>query len=308
MKIVALLPVKNEEWVLPSYLSSVSKIADEIIALDDSSIDESVAILRQAGVVVHTFKSDEEKVVNMSARRQILLDAGRRAGGTHFIWLDADETFSANFISKAKATILSLKPGEKISMRWVHLWKDVNQYLNDKKSSFGFIWKDFIVCDDGSNFNDVFLSEARTQGNQDKVHELAESDGVVLHYQFSDWNAVQYKQAWYRCQELLNNQRSPGRINHMYSITLDQPSLKTETIPRTWIQDISVPKAKKMSHHKKQITSLFEQYGIEKFEPLQIWHIPELRELFIEKVGREPKSKVFPKWLVYLNKIRHGRK
>jgi len=37
MKIVAMLPFKNEEWVLPAYISSLSKIADEIIALDDNS-------------------------------------------------------------------------------------------------------------------------------------------------------------------------------------------------------------------------------------------------------------------------------
>ncbi len=58
MKIVALLPVKNESWALPSYLSSVSKIADQIIALDDSSSDNSKNILTGSGVTVISYKDN----------------------------------------------------------------------------------------------------------------------------------------------------------------------------------------------------------------------------------------------------------
>ena len=30
---------KNEEWILPTYLSNVMPIVDEAIALDDASVD-----------------------------------------------------------------------------------------------------------------------------------------------------------------------------------------------------------------------------------------------------------------------------
>lgn len=305
MKIVALLPIKNEAWVLPTYLSSVSKIADEIIALDDSSTDDSATILRDAGATVIPYVSETETHVNMSTRRQKLLDAGRASGGTHFIWLDADETFSANFIPRAREVIYKLQPGEKISMRWVHLWKDTEHYLDDRRSPFGFIWKDFIVCDDGSNFKDVFLSEARTQGEKDRLYKLPEAEGVVLHYQFGDWTAVQYKQAWYRCQELLAGKRSPQRINHTYSITLEQPDLNITAVPTEWVSGTMQPKSRENSYHKRYILELFQQHGITYFEPLQIWHIPELKQIFIAEVGREPRAKVFPHWLVKLNSLRH---
>ena len=49
MKVIALLPFKNEEWCLPAYLHNTKVIADEIIAIDDGSTDNSVKILEDAG-------------------------------------------------------------------------------------------------------------------------------------------------------------------------------------------------------------------------------------------------------------------
>ena len=54
MKVVSLLPFKNEEWVLPSYLYSIKRLSDEIIAIDDGSTDNSVKILESAGAKVYS--------------------------------------------------------------------------------------------------------------------------------------------------------------------------------------------------------------------------------------------------------------
>lgn len=307
MKIIALLPVKNEAWVLPSYLSSISKIADKIIALDDSSTDDSKRILDEAGATVLLYDSSKEEIVNMGKRRQTLLEAGRKAGGTHFIWLDADETFSSSFVEQARKEILQLTPGQKLSLRWVHAWKDTTHYINDSQSAFGYIWKDFIVCDDSSqSFEEKFLSEARTPGSHDLLREIPEATGIVIHWQFSNWEAVQMKQALYRCTELVEGTRSARRINNTYSRTLDTKNLQIKILPTSWIEKIAIPSSEiSSSHHREKIFCYFREYGLVFFEPLQIWHIPELRELFIKEVGREPVAKTFPKWLVSLNKIKN---
>ena len=54
MKVISLLPFKNEEWVLPSYLYSIKRLSDEIIAIDDGSTDDSVQILEGAGAKVYS--------------------------------------------------------------------------------------------------------------------------------------------------------------------------------------------------------------------------------------------------------------
>jgi len=290
MKIIALLPFKNEAWALHSYISSISQVADEIIALDDGSTDSGTAILKEAGAKIITIDTSGEKFVNMSLRRQTLLDVGRLAGGTHFIWLDADETFSSDFIKVAKENISALKPGQKMTMRWVQAWKSLDTYLNDKKSPYGYIWKEFIIFDDGqTNFDNKFLCEQRTPGISNVPEmRINEKQGVVLHWAYADWNAVQYKQAWYRCTELIEGTRSAFRINVTYSITLNNDSLHTDQFPIRWTEDIKLPENKRPNIHIDLINAYFDKYGIVFFEKLDIWRILELKKTFIVKIGRDP--------------------
>jgi hypothetical protein len=44
--------------------------------------------------------------------------------------------------------------------------------------------------------------------------------------------------------------------------------------------------------HYDDILALFKQHGIARFEPLQIWHLPELKRLFVESCSRAPVSKM----------------
>lgn len=305
MKIIALLPVKNEAWVLPSYLSSISKVADEIIALDDNSIDKSREILLEHNVTVLGVAKDDNQV-NMSQRRQTLLDAGRKAGGTHFIWLDADEVLSSDFASKIKTYLSPMQPGQSLTLRWVHAWKNTSDYLADPKSAFGFIWKDFIFCDDKiSNFENKFISESRTPISNIKTIQISDDQGVVIHWAYSNWDSVQYKQAWYQCTELIRAERSAFRINVSYSTTKDIPDLKTQKLPEKWLSGIQKPGANRPNHHIALIEKYFCSYGVEYFEKLDIWHIQKLEQIFIQKVGRRPRPQVPPHFLLRLNDVKN---
>ncbi len=295
MKIIALVPIKNEAWILPAYLSSVRPLADEIIALDDGSTDDSKEIIERSGGLVFAAGMNGEKNINMSERRKKLLALGRERGGTHFIWLDADETFSGNFIKNGREIIAGLKPGEKLLMRWIALWKSSDRYRNDD-SPFGKNFKDFVSCDDPSyGFGDKFLSEDRTPGPYDNCRTLGQEEGVVLHFQFAFWDRNQMKQAWYRCSELINGSRSAKQINDIYSITLEDGYAENFLVPSGWLDGIELPGGDTLpsSWHYDAILKFFNQRGIEFFEPLQIWHIKELHDEFVKKTGREPAPLTF---------------
>ncbi len=300
MKIIALLPVKNEAWILPTYLSSVQPLVDEIIALNDQSTDETEQILKDAGV--HILNSTSQSV-NMSQKRTLLLNEGRKRGGTHFIWLDADEIISGTFVHHARERIASLEPGQKIAFRWVTLWKSLDTERVD--APWGNNFKDIIVCDAPNlAFEDKVFSEHRTPGPHTNVITIDESEGVVLHFQFVNFESALFKQAWYRCNELIETKRSPRRINHMYSITKDTEKVITKNIPSEWTPHmVSVTRTDQPSWHLNSIEQLFNTHGIETFEELDIWGIPRLHTLFLEKTHREPHPKIYPFVLIYLKGI-----
>ena len=144
MKIIALFPVRNEAWILPTTIPQIKKFADEIICVDGDSTDDTVKILESLGVKV---RPQAEKSTNYSSWRRQLMDWGRELGGTHFLWVDADECPTTNFLPHYKEEIAKMKPGEKITMQWIALWKDPKKYRDDD-SVWSNLYKDFIYCDD----------------------------------------------------------------------------------------------------------------------------------------------------------------
>lgn len=291
-KIIALLHTRNEDWILPTYLSSMNNFADEILVLDDNSTDKTLNILRN-NKKVSIFKNRNINL-KMSEKRQMLLNFGRKKGGTHFICLDADEAFSNNFKKKARKTILSLKPGKKLTLLWIPLWKSLNKYRNDK-SDWSNSYKDFIFADNGYfSYKENFLSEDRTPGinNNKTLKKIESKKGVVLHFQFINWDSFQEKQAWYRCLELTNTNKTSSAINSMYKFTLIDSKNGLSDIKKTWIKNLILPKNKPNPWRLKEIKKMFDNYGIEYFEYLDIWHIEKLKKEFLNQKRRLPQEGV----------------
>lgn len=294
MKVVALIPFRNEARCLPTCLASLRGIADLVIGYDDGSTDNSAALFTQYGG--HCLHGEARRGSwgsgGQSVIRHALLAAGRKAGGTHFVWIDADEAFTANFTITARQRMEVLPPGHKLALQWLALWKTQNAYRDDA-SVWSNNFKDFIVCDDPALVYDTgFNHLGRTQGpNTDgNWHRVPLAEGAMLHFQFMDWWFFQIKQCWKRCMELVNGFEAAA-INDKYAITLDDPTARLSPVCATWVADLPLPPRESVANPWQlgEIFDFFDQYGVEHFEPLQIWHMPELREVFVQHVGREPR-------------------
>jgi glycosyltransferase involved in cell wall biosynthesis len=298
MKIIALMPVKNEAHVLPTCLSSLVPIVDEIVALDDGSDDGSRDLIRAAGGFVEARAPRDQLSRPISSdHRRRLLELGRERGGTHFVWLDADEAFTAPFIRDGRSHIEALRPGEKLLLQWIALWRSLDVYRDDR-SMWSNSFKDFIVADDGeSDFAVQQMHEGRTPGRNapSVLRKLSAADGAVFHFQFVAWDRFQMKQAWYRCWELVAGLDVPASINRRYRGTLDEDGLRTSSVPGEWYEGLVRPVRLEdvgLGWYRNAILDWFDECGVERFEPLEIWHIADLRREFVARSGRAPRPQL----------------
>ena len=217
MKIISLMPVKNESWILEFSLKQLNEISDVVLMLDDKSSDQSIEIAKKYNRCKVIKFEPKENYTNMSVKRNILLSEARKLGGTHFIMLDADECFTYNFKNKIRDTVKNMKPGQSLLMSWDLIFKEGGKIITDKKLT---IEKDFIYCDDRiSTYPNKSLSEGRTPAKPENYIKLNENEGSVLHFQYYNPNRTQLKQIWYRCNELIEGKRSAYRINGSYAFT-----------------------------------------------------------------------------------------
>jgi len=306
MKIVTLIPVKNEGWILRFSLKNFSLFSDEIIILDDSSSDNLCEIVKEFPKVKTIPFISKEKFVDMSLRRNILLEEGRKIKGTHFVFLDADEIFSENLAKYFNEVVFEMKKGEKLLLPWVTaIQKDDFLFFNskDKKN-----YKDFIFCDDGvSKFKQQSLSEARTPGDELVKKYISFEKGFAIHFQCLIKKKYDLKQAWYRANELFEAKRSARRINATYNFTKFEFKTDGNKLDDKFVKDnfILIEQNISVDFYINQFKHFFKEKGILFFEPLDIWHISELKDIFVAEYGRDPRKKVFPGWLLCLNNVKN---
>jgi hypothetical protein len=113
------------------------------------------------------------------------------------------------------------------------------------------------------------------------------------------------------CKELESNTSgSPlnkaKKINLKYYDSLKKPR-KIIPIPHVWIIDMPIPPKEIFTstdtERLQEILELFEEKSITFFEPLNIWDIPILQQIFIKKTGRKPKPQKIPWHLKLIKNI-----
>ena len=121
---------------------------------------------------------------------------------------------------------------------------------------------------------------------------LKAPDVPVLHLQFAMWQRNQMKQAWYRALEWIDGRRTAGDINGQYAITFEPLFARTAPLPKAWLDGLTMPGGSvsgEPTWHDAEMRRLFDERGIEFFEPLEIWHLPLLRNEFRRRTGRTPR-------------------
>lgn len=302
MKIITLLPVKNEAWILPYSLENYSQFSDYIIIADQHSTDGSREIYKRFPKV--SFFNNDSSGASNKIRWDLLREARKIPGNNLIICLDADELLSPKAIEEMK----KFGNEQAVSFRadWIQLIGDGSKHRIDG------VWKDsikdFAFIDDRANVEyeqkELLIDHTARIPN---IKNQFKIDCPILHLHYMAKTRSEIKQVWYMCTELIGG-NSPRRINHRYSPALFKNIISTNVEPR-WTDDVTMPPAAALndpySERQAEVLEMFKQKGIQYFEPLQIWHVPELHDKFLKEVGREPKPSLIPSWILYLNEIKN---
>lgn len=298
MKVIALLPVRNEAWVLAHSLSCLSGFCDVVLVCDQRSDDASREIAREIPkvVLVDGATADDPAARLPQRARWQLLDAARQYDGHNLIWIsDADELVSPRLARAWLQSRADLQPRTVIECMFYNLWNNPLEYRSDW-TLYRPHWKAMAFVDDrrvdyprGAGLPPLHEPRLPLGLSEQPVR----ADNLpVFHLQWLLAERNQTKQAFYRCLELLQQQGSAADVNARYSITLTQPFTRTTPVRAEWVKDITFPDFaidREPSWHEEQIFRWFDEHGVETFEPLEIWHVKRLRREFQRRAGRRPR-------------------
>jgi hypothetical protein len=300
MKTIALVPVRNEAWVLEHSLACWSGFCDVVIVNDQMSTDATRDICRRFPKVVlletaPTAPADTVARLPQQARWR-LLDAARNYDGNNLLWCtDADEltppALARRFFEEHRAELTLRRV---VECRFYNLWDSLTRYRQDL-SYYGPLWKPMGFVDDRvvdyPRSGVRPLHEPRMPIETDAT-ALKAPDLPILHLQWTMWRRNQLKQAWYRCIDFMDKRMTAAEVNGFYSVTLREWYVRTEAVPEAWLAGVTLPGAsvdRQASWHEAEILGWFDARGIEFFEPLEIWQLPSLRQEFRRRTGRNPR-------------------
>lgn len=273
-KIICLTPIKNEAWILETFLKAASIWADYIIIADQGSTDASVKIASSflKVKVIH----NKESEYNESTRQKILLDEARKIEGSNniFLTLDADE-FIVNYKNNAEWSLLqSLEPGTIFLMPWLNVLPGNEKYYESRggRMVFGYI-------NDGRIHKGHEIHSPRIPQYDDQTR-YPFNDLKVLHYQYSSRARLLSKHRWYECFEKIKFSTKNNIDIYRQYHHIDLPIPETNPIQNKWIEvyqenNIDLKAIKDDGQHwwDQEVCKLFNEYGVKHFKKIAIWDV-----------------------------------
>ena len=306
MKIIALLPVRNEAWVLPHSLACLSAFCDVVLVNDQNSEDESREICRRFPKVVLIESSEQLDLragAVAAARRGARLRRLQPAVVHRRGRADVAGRWRADSSTPAATT---LKPGTVVECLLLPSVAPRRSLPHRRAARTRRTGRSSGCVDDrhmdfGRDAAAAAARAARAAGWRDR-HGSRPPDLPVLHLQWLIAERNQMKQAWYRCREWLDGVEDGRRDQR---VLRGNPS-RSRRPHRGGAgrmgrgRHVSGPRGRSRAvvagarHPAAGSTRTTPEF----FEPLEIWHIRLLRDEFRRRVGRSPRPdrSYLPSW------------
>lgn len=287
MKLIALMLVRNEDWILEFTARIALQWCDSIIFYLHNCNDSTLPIVQQLESEFPdriTYLWNNSQFWAEMDMRQSLLEQGRLMGGTHFAMVDADEAITADMIPSIKNLISCLKPAETLELPMRPPWRSLTRYRKDN-SVWCRSWISLAFCDDPSLTwkpdRVGYQHHHRLPYNiSNRIHPIAHTAlGGDMHLQWINWNRVKEKHCWYKLHEVITYPDKPiERIDKMYSEAIIDDNPPTVECPEEWFNSYTkwfdkLDLTPQRGWHIEECEQMITLYGRERFSGLNLFGV-----------------------------------
>ena len=130
-KITAILPVRNEDWVIGLSIRALLLWCDEVVAFNHRSDDRTLDIL-------HEIQSEDPRLIYFSGTdptwhemkdRQRLLECARERKASHIVTIDADEVVTGTLLPLMREVVLGTPTGRILQLPWLQLRGSICRFI-----------------------------------------------------------------------------------------------------------------------------------------------------------------------------------
>lgn len=239
MKLVGLMPVRNEDWILGLSARVALKWCDELVCfMHQCDADDSGGVIDEvseetSSVVIAQVEWDP--TWNEMEHRQRMLTVARQRGATHIAIIDADEVLTANLVPHVRSWVEGTPRGSILQLPLYNLRGGIDRY------HVNGVWGNRIVSVAFADMpelhwgGDMFHSREPHGARLAGFCPIAQGEGGVLHFWGASERRLHEKHRLYRVTERL---RWPGKdvklIERTYSMAEKGMSWVGDT-PGTWV-------------------------------------------------------------------------
>jgi hypothetical protein len=257
MRLIGIMPVRNEAWVLGLSARAALMWCDQLLVLNHASTDETVDIcldLRSEYGERFGYLSESDPTWAEMDHRQRLLVAARQRGATHIAVIDADEVLTGSLLPHIREHVERTPPERILQMPWLCLRDGIQCYMNTGlwgQATVSVAFKDdpafhWAATNDGYHFHHRhplgkdFIAHTPHWIPSETIAFLPSSrtrfDGL-MHLQFCSRRRLLAKQALYQAIEVTRwpNRKPVSQVREMYARTVCEAAAAiVRPVPTGW--------------------------------------------------------------------------
>lgn len=219
MKIIVMMAVRNEEWILGFSARVALLWADELIILDHASNDKSNDIAQKLSCDgrVSLLHEPDKNWKEMEQRDAMLRWARDQRGATHVCITDADEVLTSNLLPTIREHIANTPPNRILQLPLYYL-RGSTYHTN---GLWGQRWGSFAFQDSPELHwgGDTYHAREPQGRRLIPCNPIEQGHGGILHFWGSSERRLIAKHALYQITETLHwPDKSLEEIRKMYSL------------------------------------------------------------------------------------------